>query len=633
MKRYILLADQDTTSRQAVGAVAERFGVEAVFADDEAEAQKRFIEFGPEVVIADVLLPRRGPFEFLRRVRNSRSGGEKAIIVTNSLRVGANAYAALVEEVEGTLVDKPLEVERLAALLAPRLTAKAAVGGDGPLWRLGGYIADEGAFDRQSFPLVLAHACFSAAPTRLAVTRGKAKKVLTFASSRLTFAVSNVFTDTLARHLLSRGIVTETAYRQAIEMVVESRMRIGEAFLSLGAIDQTTLEAALRRNMLEKALDLFSWEEGFYRLITYEEPPVTIPGEEVRGEALLWSVVREQVSPEGVKSSFLRSCGSVEGPLNEGRPLTELPGGEVFGSVAPRLSALARAAPKIPFRDFLASATPENLLLVYFLLLTGFLRLPVDTEELPVDPLERKALEEMSARCDWMRTHNAFRILGVGFEANDAEVEEAYGKVREELKASAAASGGPGSGALRLACKAEDALALAKRAYTAIATARARNDYIASLSDYDNTVGDEGRQFKAEAAHRQGLEALTMMDWQKAFEAFSRAASLNPAEPEYLLYAGIARRHQETPSRREALKSAESLIKEASESLTKSAEPFYQLGRIQEALGEAETALESYAFALERDPTHNRTRKRLKFLADRNTVSLGGKIRKILKLT
>lgn len=631
MKRYLLLADPDADTRAAVARAAEKLGLSVALADDETEAQKRFLETGPEVVVADILLPRRGPFDFLRRVREAAQGAGVPLLVTSPFRSSAN-YAQLAEEAGATLLQKPLDGDALAAFLAGLLSGGPREREGAPIWHLGGEVAPEGAFDRHSLPLVFAHACFQAAPCRLAVSRGNSRKVLTIRQGGIAFAVSNLFSDTLARHLLTRSMVSEGEYKAAIAMVTQTPMLIGEAFTRVSGVTRGELDSAIRRNLLEKVLELFTWGEGFYRIIPFDEPPVAIPGGDISGEAVLWSVVNERVSREEIRHTFGHSCGGSSGRARAGRAVAGLSEAGLPARAATVLRATAVAVQRTAFSEVVARSMPEDLINIYFLLLCGYLKLPLDTVSGPVDPRDRARLRELSERHERMKGKNAFQVLGVAADAGDREVEAAYAALKGELGPEAVASLPQTRAARLVACKMEDSWALVKSAHRALATAKSRQAYLATLGDFDFSIGDEGKRFKAEASFRAGLDALTSLDWQKAFDAFVEAASLNPAEPEYRLYAGIARRHQETPTREAALAEAGALVREAAETLAKSAEPHYQLGRIQEALGETEEALESYSVALLRDPDHNRTRRRVRYLAERNPSTLGEKIKKLLKI-
>lgn len=631
MKRLILVADTDPGARDAAQAAAELFGAEAVFAADDREAQKVFIEQGPDVIVADILLPRRGPFDFLKTVRNQDQGSKIPVILTSSLRAVSDAQGMMARELGASIMRKPLSRDALADEFAKSFGPGETARPSEEVWLLGGDVADEGAFDRLSFPLVFARACFLKNPARLAVTRDKTKKVFSFADNKLTFAASNLSSDTLARHLLMRAQVSEEGYRRALKLALEKSIRIGQAFVELEETSQETVDQAVRRNIIEKTLDVFTWDEGHYRIIAYDAPPAPIPGGDIPGESILWTFVMEQSSPEDLRTSLVRSAESVPGPLQQGRSFSEMPGPEILGRAAEKLASLARVAPGMTLADLLKNVPGENYLLVYFLLLNGYLLLPPDQDLPPLDPRMRKALTGIRAKLDWLKKRNAFQILGVATSDNDDCVRKAFEKLVGEF-GPAAVSGFAGMpGFDRLARKMTASMNLVQRAYDSIKTEEGRKAYLATSGGLNGAgMGDESVQLKAETAFREGIEALRNMSWQAAFEAFSQASSSNPAEPEYILYAGIARRHQDNPTRTEALKEAEELLREACQRMVKSAEPFYQLGRVQEALGESGQAIDTYGRALSREPGHDRTQKRLKFLEDRSKKTVGERFGKFL---
>ncbi len=621
MRQSILVADPDTLALEAVEAAAAEFDAEVISADSVDEAFDIFIEKGPDVIFVDALLPRKGAFDLIKRVRQAAGGDSVAFFVTTSLR----SSAALKEEAVSIwkaqdVFSKPLREEVLAFELDKVLAKPEAR--VIPATILSAAVCEEGGFERESFPLVFSHAMRLQEPCRLAVMQGKMRKVLYFKDGKLEFARSNAFGETLARYLLQRSLVTEEAYQIALQMVIDSGMKIGEAFLALGQIDRETLDSAIHRNILEKVFDLFTWRQGWYKIIPYEAPPADLPGGPVSCESVLWTVVIEQVNARVLAEAISRNTDRV---LVAARTAAELPGEEMVGEASGELAAMFDVLDGVEISEAMqgpAGAKPEYL---YYLMLTGFLRFEDEGAAggAILDPTARKRMEEVEQALEWMRGRNFFQIMGVGLDATGEEIEKSYSRLGEKFSEDTIPAGAPS--ALKRALS--EARELVGQAYQTLADPDSRSDYITTIKGTEEEQNEGAGALKAESVFREGIEELRKQNWTDATSRFREAVALNPMEPEYALYMGISRMHENTPTPEAALDDAERILTEAHRAAPGRAEPIYQLGQIAKRRGDMERALEFYEKTLRADPNHERAAKKKKMLitaAQKGKGVLGG---------
>jgi CheY-like chemotaxis protein len=605
MKRRVLLADNDPLALQTVRTVATGFGAEVLEAGSVDEAYRAFIEKGPDLVVADALLPKRGAFELFRRIRQSVGGEGVAFLVSSAMK----GMSDLREEALGTwnaleVLDKPLFEAELSREFARVLSKPGSEGAPSNI--LWGYVGDEGGFDRDTFPLVVAHAMRHKELCGLAVWSGKTKKLLSFSGGALTFAHSNRFAETLGRHLLARGVVTEQGYDAAVQMAVNSKIRIGEAFVKLGQADMDTIETHVRRNILDKVAETFTWQSGYYRFVPYQAPPATIPGGPIGCESILWMLVCEQLSSRLVIDS-MRSQEDVRLTLE--RKGEKLPGRDILGSMASEIPRLLAQCDGRSLKSVMETVEEKFFKPIYFLILCGFLAPDVADEQKaqPSKSVDDKAVEQTEELLEWLQGRNFFQLFDVAIDCDDNDVKRAYQRCCDDY----GVGDERGTASVRMTKAIHGIRDLLDRAELALSGSQARSNYFASLEGEELRAGESLEEVAAEAAFREGQGFLRQRLWMSAYDKFTKAADLNPAEPEYILYRGIALMRDDSGSDKKDHKEAEQILWEAHRAMPQSAEPIYQLGILALKLGNEVVARELFEKALKHEPGHERSRRKL----------------------
>lgn len=131
--KLILAVDDDDGIRQLIEMIAKAQGFQIQVAVDGLEAAALIEKREPDLIIADLMMPRQGGYEFLRGLQASGNGRIPVVILTGSA-VNASTVAMLKQE--GNVVEflpKPIRAASFTGLLHKHLgtapTAQATEGG------------------------------------------------------------------------------------------------------------------------------------------------------------------------------------------------------------------------------------------------------------------------------------------------------------------------------------------------------------------------------------------------------------------------------------------------------------------------------------------------------------------------
>jgi CheY-like chemotaxis protein len=131
--KLILAVDDDDGIRQLVDMIAKAQGFQIQTAVDGLEAAALIEKREPDLIVADLMMPRQGGYEFLRGLQASGNGRIPVIIITGSA-VNSSTVAMLKQE--GNVVEfvsKPIRAAAFAGMLHKHLgtapSAKATEGG------------------------------------------------------------------------------------------------------------------------------------------------------------------------------------------------------------------------------------------------------------------------------------------------------------------------------------------------------------------------------------------------------------------------------------------------------------------------------------------------------------------------
>ena len=111
--KTILLVDDDPEIRMSIEAALEPLGAELLTADNGNTAVELTLEKSPDLVILDMMLPKRSGFLVLEKIKRGKSKGEKPLVLMITANTGQRhkAYARTLG-VDDSLL-KPFHMGRL----------------------------------------------------------------------------------------------------------------------------------------------------------------------------------------------------------------------------------------------------------------------------------------------------------------------------------------------------------------------------------------------------------------------------------------------------------------------------------------------------------------------------------------
>lgn len=120
-RKRVLVVDDDDDLRDLLALIVTREGFDAETAWDGKQAVEMIESRPPDLVILDLMLPRYGGFEILRRLQQGPLSTLPIVVVTGRYSDPATAGLVRAESNVIELLPKPVDTEALGALLRSRL--------------------------------------------------------------------------------------------------------------------------------------------------------------------------------------------------------------------------------------------------------------------------------------------------------------------------------------------------------------------------------------------------------------------------------------------------------------------------------------------------------------------------------
>ncbi|HUL60085.1 MAG TPA: sigma-54 dependent transcriptional regulator [Anaeromyxobacteraceae bacterium] len=121
MRYRILIVDDEADSRDALAELTQRWGYDVQTASDGAEALRRSIEWHPDVILTDLVMPNMDGLWLLRALRAELP---ECPVVLLTGRGTIQAAVQAIKEGAYDFIEKPLEVPRLRIVLERALEKK-----------------------------------------------------------------------------------------------------------------------------------------------------------------------------------------------------------------------------------------------------------------------------------------------------------------------------------------------------------------------------------------------------------------------------------------------------------------------------------------------------------------------------
>lgn len=111
--KRILLVDDDAEVLESVQLILEEQGYEVIVARDGTEAMTRVERDHPDLVVLDVVMPRRSGFTVLHRIRQNRRSAPRVVMLTGNDEQQYRDFAA--DRGADAFLGKPFDLDELVA--------------------------------------------------------------------------------------------------------------------------------------------------------------------------------------------------------------------------------------------------------------------------------------------------------------------------------------------------------------------------------------------------------------------------------------------------------------------------------------------------------------------------------------
>ncbi len=633
MQGSILCIEDDRSLCQILAKALGGEGYRVRTAFDGEEALVRLAESTPDLVLLDLILPRRDGFSVLEGIRGQAgpAGAVPVILISGSSATPEYERRAVALGA-ADLLTKPVPLEQLLRVVDRQLgEAKTPVPARTPA-RPGEAAgrrppdALSGTLDRLPFPALLHHLHGLRATGFLQLESGRKRKWIQFRDGYPVAVRGNLVNETLGNLLVRRGRVSAADAAESRRRMKRGQLQ-GEVLVAMEALTEQELALALRAQAEQKLYEVFTWESGSFHFeiggllqranaLPVEASPANIlfrgvarrmpthvidalseanPGAFVApAESAFYRY--QEIELDAAQRRLLQSFDGTQ-PLASFRAAEEPLRRTLYGLVAAGLLQLRGGRPPQPERvlerrDTGPTARPE-----------AARPAPAPPARQPAAAGATRAAEppeapgpagddselraRLAATLERFRGQNHFEILGVDASAGEQEIHAAYVRLAERAHPDRVLASS--QAARRLAAEVFTAL---ERAHEVLVDPRQRQAYRLELrrAERESAEREEGRKaLEAEVQFQKGEAALRQRDYPQALLHFGRSLELFPQEGEYHAHYGWALHlchPEEQRITQEALEHVRRGIKLAGDR----EKPYLFMGRLCKAMGRTDVA-------------------------------------------
>lgn len=622
--KHILVVDDDPNIRRFLSESLRLHGYEVHSFEDAESALEELDKHDFSLALLDILLPGTNGLQLCRKLRGIPKTSELPIIMMTAFYKQADHIQDAREQYGATdylLKPFPLKTlhEKIDALIGAPATTTAP-----------DRLSIEGKLSETSFPRIL-HNLYSLRATGLLHLENKAlKKVVYIRNGYPIFVRSNLVREFLGQMLVRTGLLNETSLAESLETARQRNQRHGMALIEMGLLTPHQLNDALKNQVREKLLDIFSWPEGKYRFVQAREFKKGITSIDLSPANLILQGLREHASRDQIlkilaphREHYLQQA---ENPLyrfqeiqlsaNEQRILASSQGNETLNEVLKR--------------HLLSRKEAEPLLAA--LLTTGILVGREEPEEAAMEEvcaeteLTRARRESFLKDYAWMMEQDYFTLLGVSESDSREQVRKSYYNLVKKYHPDRFFE--------------QDALpdlkdkvnALFQRisdAHETLCDAHAKARYLNDRqSPKKSSTTSLEKILQAETAFQKGMVLFRLKKYEQAQKAFAEALEISPNEAEYLMYQTWSA-YKSTPKATDVIINSRKNLMRAIELNPKLSLAHLYLGYICKDEGNEKEALRRFERAIQCNPNCTEALREIRLMSmrkEKEKKSLFGKM-------
>jgi CheY-like chemotaxis protein/tetratricopeptide (TPR) repeat protein len=623
MGASILCVDNDRNLCEILAKALRGEGYLVTTAYDGERAVEILRNAPPDLVLLDLMLPKLDGFAVLEKLRGLAAPVGEIPVVLISGCSPTPEYRRRAEALRAAgLLRKPVSLDTLLSAVARELgrppkqsparasaQAPAAAGSD-----------LSGSFDQLPFPALLHHLHGLRATGVLHLSYDRKRKWLRLHDGYPVGVRSNLVNECLGNYLVRAGRITASELAESRRRMKGGKLQ-GEMLVAMDLLSEDEVAIALRAQADEKLFEIFGWPTGAFRFevggnlqraneIAVERSPANLilegvrtrlPIERIDGHfaanshcllALSESPFYrfQEVDLDAAQQKLVRS-------LEKPRRMVEFIGADE--AIRRTLYALI-AAGTLELRGAVASAAPPAAPAVAARPAKMPRRAKVTTLREIVRPSQEDAKPAaLTLLAQRFRGESPFQILGVPENADEQEIQSAYGKLCELTHPDRVSQSSEAVKAL-----ASEVFAMVANAYETLIDPRRRQAYLLGQRKADRDAAERAigrRALDAEIQFQQGDAALRARDYPTALRCFGRALEYYPEEGDYHAHYGWAL-HLSHPNNTAIANEALEHVQRALKLAPDREKPYLFMGRLCKAIGRAGAAEKMFARALKIQP-------------------------------
>ncbi|MEE8579956.1 MAG: response regulator [Myxococcota bacterium] len=622
MTGTILCVDDDRDFCKILHKALSGEGYEVQLAHDGEKALEWLSANSPDLILMDVMLPKRDGFETLEAIRSlGTPEAEVPVLMTSACRVTPQYRTRAAKLGAAAMLVKPVPLAALlrevSSQLKPRVPAVssrsvrsrkrsrvAARRADRPL---------AGSLEDLSFPHLLHHLHGLRASGVLHLTSGRKRKALQLRDGYPSSVSSNLVTECLGNLLMRRGLLDRKSFDESVKRVKKGEGLQGQILVAMELMTEEDIAAALREQAEEKLLEVFGWKRGTFKFELEKRLK--------RGNALALDGSPANLILQGTRQRF--PIDRIEAFLRQNAghfvargesPFYRFQEIDLSPTEARLLASLEEGRNLIEFRETDESVKRS----LYALIVTGMLHLHVglpsppaprrsETTAEPLPRPERRAPDAeaqrdrelrsgLAAMAERLRGQGYYEMFGLPEYADEGQIQTAYEALLRRVHPDRFKSA---SGAVRKI--ADEVCELISKAHQTLGDPRRRKTYLRRLREGKKEAAhqEEGRRaLEAEIEFEKGDLCLRQRDYEQALEHFGTALKLYSNEGEYHAHYGWCL-HLCHPDDSVMVQEAIEHVKRGVRLARDHAKPYLYLGRLYKAIGRSDAAEKMFTRAVE----------------------------------
>ncbi len=631
MPRTVLCVDNDRDLVHIVSKALETEGYRVQTAYDGDAAVRMVREEPPDLVLLDLILPKRDGFAVLEAIRSEEGGpGATPVLLLTGCTPGPEYRRRAHELGAAALLSKPIPLDDLLQQVAEHAVkdgAAAQASRSGPPL--------SGSLGSLPLPALLHHLRGLRATGVLHLVNGKRRKWLEVRDGYPVAVRSNLVSECLGNFLVRTGRIERSALEESRRRMIAGKLQ-GEILVAMEVLREEEIPGVLREQAEEKLFEIFSWRSGSFRFDIggrlqggSELPLGTSPAN------LILRGVRDRLPLQQV-DRYLRANGDAYASRS-GSPFYRFQDIELDPEHRELLDGLDGSRKLV---ELCEGAEPLRRAL-YALVATGMLELrggkppgglapeSVPSSETPAveRPDDETLRAELTGLAERMRSQDHFQVLGVAASDSDHAIRVAY----ERLSATAHPDRVSGASPPVKKLAAEVSVRVAE-AYEVLSSPSRRTEYLLERKRAQRQQAERAEEraaLDAELQFQDGEAALRARDYPRSVSCFRRAVELSPESGEYHAHLGWAI-HLANPDNASRLAEAIGHVKQGLKLARDSEKPYLYMGRLLKAADRTDAAEKMFTRAVQIQPECFEALRELRLINMRREKSKGF-VRRLLR--